>query len=114
MCILCLYVFPEGLDIAVCLWPRLAQNNPDPQAQEKYAATAGVGVGQQGATHPPTEKETPCLQLDCCKFAVDVWLCTRLSLSMRSNAKVGHIVYDNQALQEIWGVWHLQTGSLGD
>ena len=69
-------------------------------------------MGQQWGTHPSPEDETPCLQVDCCKLAVKIWLCTRLSLSMWSNAEVGHIIYDNQALEELWWVWHLQTGSL--
>ena len=70
-------------------------------------------MGQQWDTHSPPEDETSGLEVDCCKLTVKVWLCTRLSLGMWSNAKVGHIVYDNQALEEFWWVWHLQTGSLG-
>ena len=52
-------------------------------------------MGQEWGTHPPPEDEKPCLQVDCCKLAIKIWLCPCLSLSMWSNAEVGHIVYNN-------------------
>ena len=70
-------------------------------------------MGPQWGTHSLPENQAPCLEVDCCNLGIKVWLCARLSLSMWSNAKVGHVVYDNQALEELWRVWHLQTGSFG-
>ena len=60
-------------------------------------------------THLLPEDQVPCVKVHSCKLTVHVWLCTRLSLGMWCNAKVGDIINHNQALEKLLCVWDLHN-----